>query len=624
MDIIDVLVAKTLTPQGQIESYAALAQKAVTDATAAVDNIDSITEQTNANNTAAEEALAAANEALAALEDGLDDQIDEEINKLNLTLSINKSGNSVLNTLITNYPDGTTANVGTVAKYYTGTGSNEDGSMTQKAITDLLRSIPSGGGSGGGSANLGPLNKDNVVIVGDTGAIISSTVSINDIINALMRMDSYDIPGTVGLEIDYINRSSARTQDAINYSAGTDFDNYAMYGGRKRCNVADNGAITAFYGDANYTEDGSNGQVMVYQPKFYYNRVPKALDNGVYGQIIRKEVITISPIPQAGFKLHPLFKQNGQEVDYVLLPAYDGCVYDTSETNYMLYDNNGIDFNADKLSSIAGAKPLSGANNTLNIENAEKLATNRGDGWHIMNMAAESAQQLLQLVEFGTLNGQSALELGIVNISDSNNYNCGSITGSTSTLGNTTGAATSTTNDINGNRVNYTDIGKRAISYRGTENPWGNMWDFIGGIIINGNATQAGGVPYICSDFNYSNNIAADNYDDIGFYLIPSTGYISAFGYGKPEYDWIFLPAEANGNNTIPVGDEVWVTSNLNGSHLLMHGGSWRAKEAGGPFSYGCDQEYTKVSRQLGAKLMYIPTINNIYYTNIQKWEQAN
>jgi len=46
-----------------------------------------------------------------------------------------------------------------------------------------------------------------------------------------------------------------------------------MFGGRKRCNVADDGTITAFYGESNYREDGSNGQVMVYQPKFYYRRV---------------------------------------------------------------------------------------------------------------------------------------------------------------------------------------------------------------------------------------------------------------------------------------------------------------------------------------------------------------
>jgi len=32
-----------------------------------------------------------------------------------------------------------------------------------------------------------------------------------------------------------------------------------MYGGRKVCNVADDGTILAWYGDSNFKEDGSNG-----------------------------------------------------------------------------------------------------------------------------------------------------------------------------------------------------------------------------------------------------------------------------------------------------------------------------------------------------------------------------
>jgi len=54
---------------------------------------------------------------------------------------------------------------------------------------------------------------------------------------------------------------------------GSSFDKYAMYGGRVRCNVADNGTINAFYGEEGYRDDGSNGMVMVYQPKFYYKRI---------------------------------------------------------------------------------------------------------------------------------------------------------------------------------------------------------------------------------------------------------------------------------------------------------------------------------------------------------------
>jgi hypothetical protein len=75
---------------------------------------------------------------------------------------------------------------------------------------------------------------------------------------------------------------------------GTDFDSYVMYGGRTRCNVADNGTITAFYGDNNYTEDGSNGQVMIYQPKFYYKRIIRDHENMSHGAIVRHETLLLS------------------------------------------------------------------------------------------------------------------------------------------------------------------------------------------------------------------------------------------------------------------------------------------------------------------------------------------
>jgi len=137
--------------------------------------------------------------------------------------------------------------------------------------------------------------------------------------------------------MDYANRSFARTQEAIGKTMGNDFNNYTMYGGRTRCNVADDGTINAFYGDNNYTEDGSNGQVMVYQPKFYYKRVIHAADLASKGQIVRHESLMISTTEQPGFKLAPIF--NG-DLEYVLLPAFDAGLADN------------------KLTSIAGVKPI--------------------------------------------------------------------------------------------------------------------------------------------------------------------------------------------------------------------------------------------------------------------------
>ena len=77
-----------------------------------------------------------------------------------------------------------------------------------------------------------------------------------------------------GIMVDYQNRIFKRLAGAYDKTAGADFDQFEMFGGRKRCNVADDGTIVAYYGDEDYAEDGSMGQVMVYQPAFYYKVVP--------------------------------------------------------------------------------------------------------------------------------------------------------------------------------------------------------------------------------------------------------------------------------------------------------------------------------------------------------------
>jgi hypothetical protein len=82
----------------------------------------------------------------------------------------------------------------------------------------------------------------------------------------------------VGVEVDYANRTFTRLAGAVGKTPGADFDSILAFGGRRRCNLADNGTVNAYYGEPGYIEDGSNGQVMVEQPKFYYKVVPLKLE----------------------------------------------------------------------------------------------------------------------------------------------------------------------------------------------------------------------------------------------------------------------------------------------------------------------------------------------------------
>lgn len=654
MDIIDVILAKALTPQ-QLAAYISQAQEATSIATEAAENIESITEQTNENNANAETALEQAQEAyelnadaLARVGTAIVGSITGEIKKLVLSKVVTDTASAIVNNLRTTYPDDSALTVEEIAKYYKASGQNTDGTMTQKAITDMFtdvnnsidtisenlteleqslsslegavteiqQNIDEGGSSSGGTTDLGSENAGKMVSVGEDGTIIVSNITEEALIEALIQAGNYVAQNAVGLQIDYENRTFTRVQEAIDYSMGTDFDKYSMYGGRKLCNVNDEGMITAWYGDAAYKEDGSNGQVMIYQPKFYYSRVQSKVVEIATGSAIRKETVIVTSTEQPGFKIHPLFlAADGSELDYVLLSAYEGCAYTDT---YDLTDSSDIDFTSAKLSSIAGAKPISGVNKRFTLANAERMAQNRGSAWHVTNMAAESAQQMLQLIEYGTLNGQSAIETGLSYLTNDSSANCASITGSTASLGNGTGAATSTINEVKGTYTTYSEEGKRAVRYRGFENPWGNIWRMVGGVQVVGNQSQNGGILQICSDFDYTDN---NKYVSIGFQLPSQYDWVSAFGVPTAAYDWVFAPIECyGGSSALPVGDNLWTTPSLNRTNMVCVGGQWYFELNNGMFYYGCDQAANTYARSFSARLMYIPVKNSIYTANIAAW----
>ena len=545
--------------------------------------------------------------------------VDDEIDKVTIEETSTSAANANTLELEVTYPSGTTTRRRT-AKLYKSSGQNEDGSMTQKAITsyvndavaakadtsyvdNAIASIPAGGGGGSGTViNFGSEAAGRIVVVDENGALAAGDVTETSIIDSLLKTGVYAAREALGLEVNYTSKTNKRTQEATNLSMGTDFDAYTMYGGRMRCTVEDDGTITAFYGDANYTEDGSIGQVMVYQPKFYYQRIPLAIETTDYGTIIKQDSFILSTVKQAGFKVHPFFDAgNGDEYDYALFSAYEGSIQDN------------------KLASLPNVKPVAG----LLISEAEQYAANRGTGWHISTMAAESAQQMLEIVEFGTMNGQEALEAGISNITAVSGVNCASLTGSTASLGNATGHADSTINEISGTQTTYSDAGYRAISYRGVENPWGNLWHMIGGLNLKGDSKSRGGAIYICKDFNYTPADISANYESVGFTIPSIYGWISALGYGSEDYDWVLMPIECSStaNSLAPVGDNLWSISNVTQNQIVAVGGSYSFKDSDGPFYYACDRTAnTSNSHNYGSRLIYIPTKNSTYTANIAKW----
>ena len=387
-----------------------------------------------------------------------------------------------------------------------------------------------------------------------------------------------------------------------------------MYGGRRRCNVSDDGTINAYYGDEGYTEDGSNGQVMVFQPAFYYKVVPlkleKNTDSGI-GYHLRKANYYVSPKPKTGFKLHPAFyDENGNEIDYILYSADEGSMFDVSAKAYVNDNVDSITYeDGDLLCSVAGEKPISGFRQGIGTKvNLELMAQNRGAGWHLETIEAVSANQLLMMIELAMMNSQEGIGQGVVSITGNTAYNCSSLTGSTADLGNGTGQATSTVNEIGGTQTAYTENGKVSVTYRGVENPWGNISKHINGINIWGDGSMCGGQPYIADDFNFSESKKTDNYKPVGFTLSNANGFIKAMGYGSEEYDWLFMPSEIGGTSALPVGDYIYVASNLNGYRIAQLGGGCRSGDYAGSFYQIANGTVGGRSRGAGGRLVYIPT----------------
>nr|DAE20712.1 MAG TPA: tail collar fiber protein [Siphoviridae sp. ctsoB6] len=492
--------------------------------------------------------------------------------------------------------------------------SNLDASVA--TANNVLQSLSAENASA--ASNIDELKSENF----NSQEILSGVADIR----AYLGITADDI---VGIQVDYKNKTFKRLAGAVNLTKGSDFDKFTMFGGRKRCNVADDGSIVAWYGDADYKEDGSMGQVMVYQPKFYYLVCPVEydhIDTGI-GYHLRKANYYVSEKPRAGFRLHPAFYDaSGNEIDYFLTSAYEGSIYDASASAYLLNDEQVMNTGEDKFSSIAGARPASGSSQNLTRPNIEAMAQNRGTNWHGDLIKQVSAEQMLMIIEMGMMNLQTAIAQGIVSLpwttgSDTTS-SYAAATGSTASLGNGTGRAEKTTTYEGGAAKEYTVDGKTSVCWRGKENFWGNIWKFVYGINIWGNGKMGGGQPYICSDFSFAESKNSGNYEPAGFTVTNANGYISAMGYST-ACDWLFIASECLGNSSLPVGDYTYITVNLNGYRIALLGGSWTHGGGAGGFYWYLNSGVGHRYRNIGGRLVYIPTRDSATYTAaIEAWKQ--
>ena len=459
-----------------------------------------------------------------------------------------------------------------------------------------------------------PINKTLFDSISDDLAHITPLEDkVDDIAGYLGYPNDEDV---VGLEADFVNNVYTRIAGAAEKSAGSDFDAFPMYGGRRRCNVTDDGVVVAYYeigagfeySESGYltqsvTVDGTTYpsgtavQVMVEQPKFYYRIVPLTLEpiSGGVGYHLRKARYYVSSTPRKGFKIHPAFVVNGVELEKIYLSAYEGCLMrvnypDVGLTTYVLDNSPVMNTSSDQLSSIAGAKPISGQSQSLNRANARTLAHNRGNGWELQTIASVSCSQLLMAIEYASFNTQASIGPGVNGLA----YSTESLavnTGGTSALGDASGSAPGETNQV-------------SVSYRGEENLWGNLHRYIDGVNPYRSADPDQCEIYI-ADHDFADSTGSGSYANAGFTPAKTGGYISAFGYSE-DYDWLFFPSECLGSSALPVGDSYYV-NNASTWKTVSLGGRWFAGAIAGAFCWDIGSAASNSRYDGGARLAYFP-----------------
>ncbi|HDR8110400.1 TPA: hypothetical protein QCZ04_003473 [Bacillus cereus] len=376
------------------------------------------------------------------------------------------------------------------------------------------------------------------------------------------------------------------------YPSASDFDKLMPWAGMKRCNVPDDCVIpignttkykvNAYYGDIAYRTDGSNGQVMVEVPAFYFKRVFIDLDTiETY----------ISPLPLPGYSMHPWFYDaNGNPVTKKYIGAYEASLYDVSAGAYVLNDEQVGDFTTgtgDKLCSRSDVKPASGLTQQLTLPNSRILATNRGTGWQQQYFNAVSAIQMLAMVEYAALNLQAVIGGGVSYITDDGATNMAIKTGYTNVLGNTTG------------KVSFVHYGTGqtdyVIAYRGVESFWGNLWKWVDGINVKDARAY---VSFL--NTNFQSNVFNGQYINSGFNLPSANGYISKVGLNN-YFDYGFLPIEASGSSTTHFADYFYQAGS--GQYVAKMGGSWSDGSNSGPFALSVGDGSASKSRKFGARL---------------------
>lgn len=367
------------------------------------------------------------------------------------------------------------------------------------------------------------------VVVHDGSTAGGIPLATEESMYGLFQGGTETFQGAYGLNWDETNDTYTRT--------GT--NNFtAIQSQMKRCVLNTDGTVNYYLHPNDSTKkmdgsaatlDGTDGNVMVEIPKFYYKYNYNTSTGVVHEH-------SISLAEDSGYVVHPAFVKNGVEQDHRYYPAYLG------------YRTGG------KVLSRSGVYPS--VNFTRATARSEAAAN--GTGWHQLDFLLYEAVTLLAIIEYGTMNIQEALGQGRTALSGGS-WSGGSyigINGLSNSLGNGSGNVTYS-GDADDAGADYS-----FMSYRGCENLFGNVWRFLDGINISDR------VPYINDNpSTYADDVFTGDYVSAGITMSSSNGY----GRNLANSGKGFFPTSVSGGSS-SAGTTDYFYQNI-GNRIALVGG---------------------------------------------------
>ena len=409
------------------------------------------------------------------------------------------------------------------------------------------------------------------------------------------------------------------TKDGTEVS--NDFDKCYPWSDIRRCNVdPTTGQVLAYYGETGYAADGSNGEVMVKIPEFWWKRerLPDEFGN-VY------EYIYIADYARAGFtkskeffvgayllsvgedtKAHSISgavpKYNSNLASFRTLAKGVGDGFCLLDYHYfllqMLYLVEYAHYNSQSMLgngivAYSSGKALLAENNTnrIIVSSAgsglwvgKTVCIGTSDAWN-SSVAADREITAIEDYNDGTISGKAITFSGDpVNIVVNNTiWGSAQKTGANDVLGNASGC-------LNNNSYH-------SVNYRGIEDIFGHMWQHIDGLNIKD--YQA----YICKDpDSYANDTFDAPYEKLGYVNAETTdSYIKELGYDE-KYQEVALPVEVAASSSTGACDNYWCSA---GNRIAYVGGNFsNSWTMGGFFAWNCYNASSNSHWYCGARLL--------------------